>query len=138
MIYSSRNFVLVCIAALGGAACLPETTPDISTDDQIHVSGAVTRVVDGDSLYIASVATQIRLFGVDAPERDEDGYAEATKVLKSVALGEHTTCRVIEHDRYGRIIGRCTVNGVEINRHVIHNGPATEYCRYSKNAYGTC
>jgi len=41
-----------------------------STNGTNEHAGAVIRVVDGDSLYLEGVTAQIRLWGVDAPERD--------------------------------------------------------------------
>ena len=97
-------------ALLGCVACAvePETNGDYA--------GAVVRVVDGDSLYLESLETQIRLFGVDAPERSE-----------------------IERDRYDRIVARCFMkDGREINRLMLDEPHTDEYCRYSKGHYGHC
>ncbi|MDG1938177.1 MAG: hypothetical protein P8I62_04925, partial [Pseudomonadales bacterium] len=44
-------------------------------------TGVVRHVVDGDSLYLVGVKRQIRLWGVDAPELDESGYAAARRAL---------------------------------------------------------
>ena len=39
-------------------------------------------VVDGDSLYLQGIKKQIRLWGVDAPERNEKGFKQATAALR--------------------------------------------------------
>ena len=99
----------------------------------------VVRVVDGDSLYLEGESRQIRLWGVDAPETDEAGYLSATNSLKQVALGKHVSCTQMDVDHYQRIVARCVLqDGSEINRIQINNSAIKEYCRFSKNFYGTC
>ena len=106
--------------------------------DADGLKGRVVRVVDGDSIYLAGVDKQIRLFGVDAPERDEPLYAEAKEYLNELVYNQTLQCTIVEYDKYERIIGRCFLDGTEINERLIKNGPSTEYCRFSKNFYGTC
>lgn len=102
--------------------------------------GVVRHVVDGDSLYIEGVEPQIRLWAVDAPERDERGYDAAKKKLINLAKGKVIGCETKDIDKYDRIVGRCFVlsGGLEINRELIASGVSNEYCRFSKNHYGTC
>lgn len=101
--------------------------------------GRVTRVVDGDSLYLENHKTQIRLFGVDAPERQESGYQQATDTLFGIAFGKLLTCTHIDEDKYGRFVGRCFLeDGREINQVMISSGTTTEYCRFSKGIYNGC
>lgn len=63
--------------------------------------------MDGDSLYLATHAPQVRLWGVDAPERDEAGYQAATDTLEAIAGGAALSCLPIDRDRYGRTVARC-------------------------------
>lgn len=101
--------------------------------------GHVTKVVDGDSLYIEDHETQIRLFGVDAPERQEAGYQLATDTLFGLAFGKLLSCAQVDADKYGRFVGRCFLeDGREINQAMINSGTATEYCRFSKGVYNSC
>ena len=60
-------------------------------DIQIDIKGTTKDVIDGDTFdIIAENGTQyrIRLADVDAPERDEAGYAEAKEYLKNLVYGE--------------------------------------------------
>lgn len=101
------------------------------------LSGMVVRVVDGDSLYLDSHEPQIRLWGVDAPERDEDGFTAATRELVSLAQNERLSCEPVDRDRYGRTVARCFLtDGREVNRLMIESGTAQEYLRYSNGFYG--
>ncbi|MEZ5825079.1 MAG: thermonuclease family protein [Geminicoccaceae bacterium] len=98
--------------------------------------GRVKRVVDGDSLYLQNVDRQIRLWGLDAPEWNEDGGEAATASLTSIAGGHQLECTVIDHDRYGRIVGRCErPDGEDVVALMIRSGTAAEYRRYSGGYY---
>ena len=103
-------------------------------------SGKVRHVVDGDSLYIAGVEPQIRLWGVDAPERDERGYQAAKDKLIDIAKGKRIGCETKDIDKYERIVGRCFIlaTNLEINRVLIESGVSQEYCRFTRNFYQTC
>lgn len=110
------------------------TLPQITQD----VAGDVRHVVDGDSLYVRGHEPQIRLWGVDAPERDEAGYREATATLTQLARGKRVTCQKVDRDRYGRTVARCFLSdGREVNRLMIESGSAREYVRFSKGFYSS-
>ncbi len=102
-------------------------------------SGQVRYVVDGDSLYLHGVEQQIRLWGINAPERDERGYKQATRQLRFFALHKHVTCYRQDTDKYGRTVARCeNSSGEDISRSMLESGKAKEYCWFSKGFYGTC
>lgn len=104
------------------------------SNDRLH--GKVRFVVDGDSLFINGHKPQIRLWGVDAPEKRDSGYAAATKTLNRIAFNNNISCQVVETDRYGRTVARCFLNdGQEINALMIASGTATEYRRFTKGFY---
>ena len=108
-----------------------------------------THVVDGDSLYLTGFKPQVRLWGVDAPERNEQGYGAAKRALELLAQRQTLHCKMKDVDKYGRWVARCfsvqtpsidagdTV-GKEINRALIDEGVAQEYCWFSKGFYGHC
>jgi len=101
--------------------------------------GKTRHVVDGDSLYIGELETQIRLWGVDAPEREERGYQQAKQKLIDMALKKQIGCKRQDTDKYGRIVARCfLMDGTEINKVLIHSGVSKEYCRFTDGFYGRC
>lgn len=110
------------------------------SSDSLQFIGKCNRVVDGDSLYLEGLDTQIRLWGVDAPERDEKGYSAAKNNLNRLAYGKPLRCVQQDIDKYNRIVARCFVkqNNSELNREQIRAGVAKEYCYFSKNHYGYC
>jgi endonuclease YncB( thermonuclease family) len=96
-------------------------------------------VVDGDSLRRG--ATDIRLYGIDAPELNQtcnDGQGaeykcgrEAANALKELVQGKTLKCRARDKDRYQRIVAVCAVDNLEINREMVRLGWAIAYERHS-------
>lgn len=100
------------------------------------VSGRA-RVSDGDSLRIGDA--RIRLFGIDAPELDQQcgagpGWPCGTWARGRLALlaeGRRVHCTVQDRDAYGRLVAICSVNGTDIGGALVAEGAATAYRRYS-------
>lgn len=138
-----RTRLFDILVGLFGAALLlffatmpdPPPAPVLASED---VAGTVRHVVDGDSLYVAGHEPQVRLWGVDAPERDEAGFQAATATLTQLADGQRVTCQQVDRDRYGRTVARCfLMDGQEINRLMIESGTAAEYVRFSRGFYSS-
>lgn len=103
------------------------------------VSGAVRHVTDGDTFSLRGVDRPIRVWGLDAPERNERGASAATSTLRRMISGQNLTCRVRDIDRHGRIVGQCFLpDGRDIAAQMIAAGVALEYCFFSGGYYGTC
>jgi endonuclease YncB( thermonuclease family) len=98
------------------------------------------RVIDGDTFDIGR--TRIRLFGIDAPEREQtcskDGKAlpcgqQATAALLDRLGSSPVSCRQMDTDPYGRTVAVCTVDGADINAWMVRTGHAVAYRHYSLN-----
>ncbi len=132
-----RNVFIVVIVALALVAQYMLSQQQPRSDDSL--SGKVVRIVDGDSLYLEGYKQQIRLWAVDAPERDEPGYAAAREQLRQLAADRQLTCYIQDTDKYGRTVARCEDRtGRDVNRAMLQSGTAAEYCRFSNNFYGNC
>ena len=131
--------LLAVLAACAGYANLPGS-PDPQTGSRPEMlDGRVTRVVDGDTFWIDTASTSIRVWGLDAPEVDQSGGSQATATLERLIAERNLSCRQRDIDRYGRIVGQCFLpDGRDITAAMIASGSASEYCRYSGNHYGTC
>lgn len=101
------------------------------------VSGRA-RVVDGDTLAIG--AERVRLFGIDAPERDQtcdrDGRTwdcgrDATRALTALVGKVRLVCEVQDRDRYGRAVSICAAGGTDLAEALVEQGAAVAYRRYS-------
>lgn len=110
-----------------------------------QVSG-LARVVDGDSIVVAG--QMVRFEGLDSPEWDQvcsrgdppKNYRcglVAADALRSLIADRPVTCEGVRQDdggvtdRYGRLLGICSVGGVEINGWMVQNGHALAFVRYS-------
>ena len=126
-----------------GLFALPSTvssrTADTAESETAVVSGRA-KVLDGDTIEIAG--TRIRLEGIDAPEsaqmcsRKGSGLwpcgKDATEHLKRMTSGRRVVCNDAGEDRYGRMLGWCAVDGLDINAEMVRSGFAWAFVRYSK------
>lgn len=99
--------------------------------------GTVGYVFDGDTVRLrGGQESRLRLWGVDAPEKDETGFYEAKIALERIALNRKITFIEIDRDRYGRTVARVFLSdGREVNQMMIESGTAKEYRRFSKGFY---
>ena len=100
--------------------------------------GTVSFVIDGDTIILTN-KTKLRLWGVDALEKGEQGAYQATEFLKKLVDQKQISYTKTDTDKYGRIVARIFLkDGREVNRLLIESGFTKEYCKYSKNYYGHC
>ncbi len=110
------------------------------------VYSGIGRALDGDNILI-NEATEIRLWGIDAPEYQQKCYSPSQEAevgcgLKAQAfldkLLSHTqiSCSHEGTDRYNRILSICqTADGTEINKKLVAEGWALDYTQYSGARY---
>ncbi|WP_257883621.1 thermonuclease family protein [Roseobacter insulae] len=99
------------------------------------------RVIDGDTVDVGG--TRIRLFGIDAPEADQQCTtaqgtrwrcgAWVTSEVERVFGGRTATCEPLAVDRYGRTVARCHIQGQDIADVLVSAGLAFAYQRYSQD-----
>ena len=107
----------------------------------------VAVVVDGDTIKLKGVSKRIRLYGIDAPEKnqtctnlDNKSYScglEAKEALTSViSKTKKVKCIEMDQDRYGRMVAECyTDQDVNLNSWMVREGWAIEYRQYSDGRY---
>ena len=97
-------------------------------------------VMDGDTLRIGS--DKIRLHGIDAPELSQscgnrftpvDCGTEARTALRRIIDRQRVTCEAVTIGKYGRIIGKCYANGIDLQHVMVRSGWAVAYRRYSRD-----
>lgn len=99
-------------------------------------SGRVSRVVDGDTFHVTGERSPVRLWGVDAPERAAPGGGKATAALARFAGARDVRCKIVDIDRYARIVARCFLDsGEDIADLMIGSGAAHEHLRYTGGFY---
>ena len=97
----------------------------------------VVRVIDGDSLIVRYLNQtrqfQVRLFGIDAPEHDQEHGDTATWFLNQQALLGSFRLRVhTPSDRYGRVVGVLYADRIlnSLNHQMVAAGLAWAWERY--------
>ena len=83
-------------------------------------------VIDGDTIVVAD-GSRVRMIGIDTPERDECGFAEARDHL--IALIGAGPVRLVpgarsDADRYGRLLRYVEVGEIDTNYEMIASGHA--------------
>lgn len=97
--------------------------------------GRVTRVSDGDTLWVtdaAGVRSKVRLDRIDAPESDQPWGKESAAYLKGLVDGKSVKVEWRKHDQYGRYLGIIWLNGTDINLQMVETGNAWHYAYYDK------
>jgi len=148
-----RRFALGALLALVAAACAddgadptttapnpppvtttPTTTSPVTTspvttstiDIPGAVQGTVEAVLDGDSLIITIAGTEqeVRLLGVNAPERDECRGDEARDALSAFVEGEPVLVVPGERDQFDRLLGTVYLGGADVALDLLAGGDA--------------
>lgn len=104
---------------------------------------ALRRVIDGDTvivktrggfLGIGAKELRIRLYGIDAPESDQQGGKASTKYLARIMSKRQLMLEVMDVDHYGRSVGllyhRRQGRRDSYNKQMIAGGHAHWYSRY--------
>jgi endonuclease YncB( thermonuclease family) len=103
------------------------------------LSARAVEVLDGDS-FVADVSgegrTEVRLAGIDAPERGQAFSDRARRSLGSLVRGERLELVVTDVDRYGRLVARVYRgrDGLELNAEQVRSGHAWVYRRYVRDS----
>ena len=119
-----------------------------SISEEKFILGKV-EVIDGDTIKVNK--KKIRLFGIDAPEKDQICKKIYLSFLifyfqKDYKCGEQSTLALLEKlrdkevkciikknkDRYKRNIGTCYIKNQDINSWLVKSGYAIAYIKYSK------
>ena len=97
------------------------------------LTGKVIKVADGDTVTILSPNNQqvkIRLYCIDAPEKNQDFGQKAKQSLGNLIFGKIVEVEKHDTDRYGRTVGTVYLNGVNINLIQVEKGFAWVYRKY--------
>lgn len=125
-------FVLVACSLAQAATAPPSPLLDAT----------VTRIVDGDSLWLelpgaSDAALEVRLKDIDAPEICQPWGTEARDALRDMVLNKAVQIRISGHDTYGRTLATLYVDGtLNVNRALVKEGHAwSTRVRYDRGPY---
>lgn len=110
----------------------------LATPAVADVEGVV-RVIDGDTFDVGGV--RVRLHGIDAPEVSQTCThpqrgewacgAYVRDDLRARLDGRRVSCLELDVDGYGRVVGKCFIDGRDINEMIVADGLAEAYRTYS-------
>lgn len=91
-------------------------------------------VVDGDTIVIEK--TQIRLFGVDAPEMNHPYGKKAKWALVNTCKGQQVIAEISDTDAHGRTVARCFLpDGRDLSAEMVKVGLAIDWPKFSGGVY---
>lgn len=102
-------------------------------------TGKCVWVIDGDTMEVMPDGTRervrVRIWGIDAPEKNQAGGDAATVSLQGLAEGQQV--RVVKRgSSYGRIVGQVRVGGKSAALWQLLHGHAWHYEKYAPYAKG--
>jgi len=98
---------------------------------EADIVGRDVLVIDGDSIVIAE--RELELLGIDAPELEQLCYLKAepwpcgrvaSEALGQFLDGKEVLCREIVVDGEGRLLGRCSIVGLDAGAELVTRGLA--------------
>lgn len=119
-----RHFLILALA-------LAPASLQARADAQIN--GYVISIADGDTLTLLTAdkeRVKVRLAEIDTPEKKQPYGQRAKQELASMAFNHTAQVSVIDTDRYGRVVGRVTVDSLDINAELVRRGAAWVYRDY--------
>ncbi|MBB4843193.1 endonuclease YncB(thermonuclease family) [Paucibacter oligotrophus] len=99
------------------------------------VTGKVIGVADGDTVTVLTEGprqVKVRIAGIDAPEKGQAFGQAAKKVMSDCAFGQVASVDWKKLDRYGRAIGKLTVDSIDCGLRQIELGLAWHYKAYER------
>lgn len=91
-------------------------------------------IVDGDTITLNK--TQIRLFGIDAPEMNHPYGKKAKWALVALCKGQTVRAEVTEKDVYGRTVAKCYLSdGRDLSAEMVKQGLAIDWPKFSGGIY---
>lgn len=121
--YFTRFYLLITILLLVNVA-------NAST-----LEGKVVGVADGDTVTVldsSNAQFKIRLMGIDAPEKKQAFGNKSKQSLSDLVFNKQVMVEYSKKDKYGRIVGKIIVDGVDVNLEQIKAGMAWHYKKYQK------
>ncbi len=102
----------------------------------VELRGKVVSVSDGDTVTVLDAERhqhKVRLAGIDAPEKAQP-FGQASKIsLSDQIFGREVAVTWDKRDRYGRIIGKISVDHRDVCLEQVRRGMAWHYKQYARD-----
>ena len=91
-------------------------------------------VIDGDSIVIKK--TQIRIYGVDAPELNHPYGQKAKWAMVALCKGHEIRAKIICKDDHDRCVAMCYLpDGRDLSEEMVKQGLALDWPKFSEGDY---
>lgn len=117
--------------ALVAAVCLATVSPSFAET----LTGVVVGLADGDTVTVLDaeeVQHKVRLAGIDAPEKRQPFGDRSRQHLASLVFRKQVVVQWHKTDRYGRIVGKVLVGGLDAGLEQVKAGLAWHYIEYAR------
>ena len=97
------------------------------------IEGLVVGVADGDTITVLDQQKntyKIRLQGIDAPEKKQAFGEKSKQSLQDLVHSKQVRIEYDKEDKYGRIVGKVTVDDVDVCLQQLLLGMAWHYKKY--------
>jgi endonuclease YncB( thermonuclease family) len=97
------------------------------------IEGLVVGVADGDTITVLDQQKntyKIRLQGIDAPEKKQAFGEKSKQSLHDLVHGKQVRIEYDKEDKYGRIVGKITLDDLDICLQQLMLGMAWHYKKY--------
>lgn len=93
-------------------------------------------VIDGDTITIKK--TQIRLFGIDAPEMNHPYGKKAKWAMFALCKGKRVRAEITSIDAHGRTVAKCYLeDGRDLSAEMVKQGLAIDWPKFSGGVYAS-
>jgi endonuclease YncB( thermonuclease family) len=99
------------------------------------IDGRVIAITDGDTVKVLDASQtlwKVRLMGIDAPEKKMPFGDKSKQYLSSLVFNQQVKVEYSKKDKYGRVVGKILVDGVDANLEQVKAGLAWHYKQYQK------
>lgn len=140
MKYSVMPLPLFILATLLAAVTSAAAEPSYPIPEGDTITARCVGVYDGDTitLLVETAAgkrqAKIRLDAIDAPEIGQPFGNRAKQTLSGIVFGKDCQVESMGQDRYGRTIGRITVDSRSVNLAMLEAGMAWHFTKYDQRA----
>lgn len=121
------SFGVLCVLAAGCGVAMAATAETLT--------GIVVGVADGDTITVLDEKYRqhkIRLAGIDAPEKRQAFGQRSKQSLSDLAYRRQAVVETSKTDRYGRLVGKVTITGADVNLEQVRRGMAWHYRAYER------
>ncbi len=103
--------------------------------DRFSFTGECVGVHDGDTIRVMHKGREvkIRLEGIDCPELGQDFGQNAKMFTSRLLFAKPVTVRVITTDRYGRLVARVSIDGLDGSVELVKAGLAWHLNKLSRD-----